>query len=88
MDINNGTVYAGRPIGNNPDLNALDCHANQYIHGAVEEHCTYNAHLDQHVKRKFSMSTPKELERSYICLWDIKLQSDHPMKFKAGVPSS
>eukprot|EP00957_Ditylum_brightwellii_P007701 581962-Ditylum_brightwellii.AAC.1 len=34
------------------------------------------------------MSTPKELERCYLCLWGIKLQSDHPMKFEAGVPSS
>eukprot|EP00957_Ditylum_brightwellii_P099828 7605798-Ditylum_brightwellii.AAC.1 len=33
------------------------------------------------------MSTPKELERSCLCLWDIKLQSDHPMKFEADVPT-
>eukprot|EP00957_Ditylum_brightwellii_P018696 1404595-Ditylum_brightwellii.AAC.1 len=34
------------------------------------------------------MNTLKELERSYLHPWDIKLQSDHPMKFEAGVLSS
>eukprot|EP00957_Ditylum_brightwellii_P034106 2585058-Ditylum_brightwellii.AAC.1 len=34
------------------------------------------------------MSTPKQLEKAYLRLWDPSIQREHPLRFEAGVPSS
>ena len=84
--LNDGTRYSKAPVGNAPELNALDSKCNRDIHCAVLEHSSYTAHLAQTDKQKFSVSTPLRQDSAYLRLWDPELQVTKGKD--AGVPSS
>eukprot|EP00957_Ditylum_brightwellii_P206457 15348502-Ditylum_brightwellii.AAC.1 len=83
--IISGTQYANAPTGNAPEFNALDSNCNCDIHCAVLEHVSHTAHLQNTDEWQFLVSTPKQMDSAYLCLWDPLLQSSH--SWEAGVPS-
>ena len=67
-NINAGTVYAGRPVGNTPEIMPLDSNLNKDIHEAVKTHSTYTNILDQKDPKKLvsqQQSTDKVLTVEY-----------------------
>ncbi len=80
-NINAGTVYAGRPVGNTPEIMPLDSNLNKDIHEAVKTHSTYTNTLDRKDPKKFSISTAKRGQSAYRRVWDPSFGPD------GGVPS-
>ena len=78
--------YKERIPGNQPELNALDSNCNQDVHSAANKHVTFTATAKKDDPWKFSLSTPKEMDRTYLQLFDPDLQ----VKFgwEPGIPSS
>jgi hypothetical protein len=63
-------AYAGRPVGNSPELMPWDCSLNQDLSTAVKQHIVYTASLPEDDERKFSMSTPKRGLSAYRRVYD------------------
>ena len=63
--LNEGTRYAGRPVGDSPELMPLDSTLNKDVDDAVKMHVAYISHLLNTDKRKFSMATPSKGIRAY-----------------------
>jgi hypothetical protein len=59
-------AYAGRPVGNSPELMPLDNSLNRDIHTAVQKHIAMTNTLDDDDSRKFSLSTPKKGTVAYL----------------------
>ena len=59
-------AYAGRPVGNSPELMPLDNSLNRDIHTAVQKHIAMTNTLDDNDSRKFSLSTPKKGTVAYL----------------------
>ena len=76
-------VYKNRVVGNHPYLMPLDAHLNQDLHSAHKYHCILTQDLDDDNANKFSMKTPKLMERGYLKLWE----PDQPGR-EEGCPSS
>jgi hypothetical protein len=60
--------YDGRPIGNMPEMQPLDCTLNKDGHDGVQSHCAATAHIpdDDSDPRTFSISTPARGNRAYF----------------------
>lgn len=61
--------YAGRPVGNSPELMPLDNSLNQDIHESVKTHVAATFHLSPDNEEKFSLSTPAQVIRAYERAW-------------------
>ena len=75
--MNDGTTYAGRPVGNSPEMMPLDCSLNKDVDCCVDRHIFATKHLYDSTKkvqdeRIFSMATPKEITRAYKRVWNPK----------------
>jgi len=68
--LNAGTDFAGKPVGNSPELMPLDCSLNKDLDDAVMRHILLSAHLKKDDERKFSLATIKSGARAYRLLWD------------------
>lgn len=79
--LNAGTVYAGRPVGNSPELMPWDCKLNADVLSQLNRHVLFTKHLPNDDARKFSLATPKQIDSCFIRLVD---QSEG---VNAGVPS-
>ena len=61
LDLNDGTTYACRPVGNRPEWMPLDNSLNNDIQLNFSLHCAITAHLDDSDPRKFSFATPSTI---------------------------
>ena len=70
MGCNDGTSFAGRPIGDSPEFNNLDSMLfADFVH-AMQRHCAATRMLDKNDARKFDMRTPLTIGRAVDRLWD------------------
>ena len=81
-DLNKGTPYANRVVGNHPHMMPLDEHLNQDLHNKVDVHTVLTKHLPDDDPLKFSKRTPDRMQRAYLKLWDPSLGPDE------GAPTS
>ena len=70
LDSNAGTCYAGRPVGNSPEMMPLDASLNKDVDDAVHSHIVFKNVLDADDPRKFSMSTPSRGSFAYRRVWN------------------
>ena len=84
--LNRGTSYENCIPGNAPEFNALDSSLNRNIHSVVLEHVLFTASFNKTDKQKFSVSTPRQQDSAYLCLWDPSLQLS--LGWDAGVTGS
>ena len=68
--------YAGRPVGNSPELMPLDYSLFQDLHMFVKIHVAATFHLPSNHADKFSYSTPKTIESAYRQCWTIVPSSE------------
>ena len=68
--------YAGRPVGDRPEVMAWDCHLNKYVDDAVAHHVSVTCNLtdddvaaDGH-KLQFSRATPSVQTQAYLRIMD------------------
>ena len=80
--LNAGTVYAGRPPGNSPELMPLDCRLNKDIDDCVTNHVSWTHLLPHSDPKKFDRSTPKRQSSAYLRCFDPSLGVN------AGCPTS
>ena len=69
-DLNSGTNYDGRPVGNTPELMPLDQSLNQDVHLCVGRHVAMTRGLDRDDPRCFGIDTPKQAFRAYSRVWE------------------
>jgi hypothetical protein len=62
LDLNKGTVFAGRPVGNSPELMPWDTSLNKDLKDQLKMHVMFTFSLHPDDPRKFTKSTPRELE--------------------------
>ena len=74
--------YGSRPVGNSPEFMAWDCSLNKDVDDALRRHVVATAHLDIKDPRKFSMRTPREIERAIFRLMDPAFSGEE------GVPTA
>ena len=77
LEINKGTVYENRPVGNSPEMMPLDSSLNKDHDDVVRFHMALTAHLSEEDPRKFSLSTPKRGASAYLCAWEGAPSSRH-----------
>ena len=68
-DLNKGTTYHNRPVGDSPEMMPLDCSLFNDLHEAANRHVSLTHLLHKDDPKKFSLATPKEISRSYCRLW-------------------
>lgn len=71
--LNAGTVYAGRPVGNSPEMMPLDSSLNKDLDDCVALHVTYCNHMvstDPGFDTRFSRSTSTLQDSTYGRLYD------------------
>ena len=78
--LQDGTTYAGRPVGNIPKFMPLDNILNRDILHFLRFHCVLSHFvLDGEVtdeedrNMRFSFSTPREIARGMKRIWDSKM---------------
>ena len=76
ININIGTRYANRPIGNSPEMMPLDTHCNKYLDDAVRRCIAMTTGLRNDDKRKFLMDTPTNGTRAYLRVWNSPVLKD------------
>ena len=83
--LQDGTPYAGRPVGNSPEFMPLDNSLNRDILHCLRIHFVFSRFVldaegtDQEERNmRFSFSTPREIARGMKRIWDSKM----------GTPSS
>ena len=69
-EINQGTIYEGRCVGNSPELMPLDNSLNRDLQLSHTYHCAVTAHLPDNDNRKFSLSTPLRIARGIKKIWE------------------
>jgi hypothetical protein len=62
--------YAGRPVGNSPELMPLDNSLFRDLRTSLNLHIGFTAHLPDTDERKYSKSTPKRIDQAIVRLWD------------------
>eukprot|EP00594_Rhizosolenia_setigera_P009623 CAMPEP_0178971686 /NCGR_PEP_ID=MMETSP0789-20121207/20476_1 /TAXON_ID=3005 /ORGANISM="Rhizosolenia setigera, Strain CCMP 1694" /LENGTH=494 /DNA_ID=CAMNT_0020658811 /DNA_START=594 /DNA_END=2078 /DNA_ORIENTATION=+ len=62
--------YWDRPVGNSPELCALDNSLNRDVHAAVESHVYFTQHVEPEDWRKFSFATYKTTTSAYLRIFD------------------
>ena len=80
-----GTPYAGRPVGNSPEFMPLDNSLNRDILNSLRFHCVLSRFVldgegtdEEERNMRFSFSIPKEIARGLKRIWESKM----------GTPSS
>jgi hypothetical protein len=68
--LNDGTPFAGRPVGNSPEIMAWDCSLNKDVDDAFIRHKALTQSLARDDPKKFCSSTPHRLTSSYSRLVD------------------
>ena len=80
-----GTPYAGRPIGNSPEFMHLDNSLNRDILHSFRFHCVLRRFLldgegtdKEERNMRFSYSTPNEITRVLKRIWESKMGTPSP----------
>ena len=73
FDLNKGTVFFGRPIGNHTEWMIWDDCLNKDVDDGVGYHVSLTSELAKDDKRKFDLSTPARQDRAYLRLLDPAL---------------
>ena len=83
--LQDGTPYAGRPVGNSPEFMPLDNSLNRHILHSLHFHCVLSRFVldgegtyEEDSNMRFSFSTPNEIARGLKRIWESKM----------GTPSS
>ena len=83
--LQNGTPYAGRPVGNSPEFMPLDNNLNRDILHYLRFHCVLSRFVidgegtdEEERNMQISFSTPREIARGMKRIWESKM----------GTPSS
>eukprot|EP00957_Ditylum_brightwellii_P049184 3731706-Ditylum_brightwellii.AAC.1 len=63
-----------KAVCNASKLNGFDSNCNRDIHCAANKHFTFASNLEKTDERKISVSTPNQMNSSYLCVWDPVLQ--------------
>ena len=63
INLNGGTTYFGRPVGNSPEFMPLDNELNNDIQQSLSLHYAITLELDDYDEKKFSMRTPNEISK-------------------------
>ena len=84
--LQDGTPYAGCPVGNSPDFMPLDNSLNRDILHSLPFNCVLSCFVldgevtDEEVRNiRFSFSTPKEITRGLKRIWESK-KWEHPLQ--------
>ncbi|KAG9416880.1 hypothetical protein AC1031_001272 [Aphanomyces cochlioides] len=75
-ELNKGTVYEGRPIGNSPELMPWDCSLNKDVDDSFHLHRVMTLALPSDSPYKFCSSTPGRLDSAYMRLIEAVPTSD------------
>ena len=67
-ELNAGTIYTGRPVGNSPEFIPQDNILNAEVKWLHYYHCVVTNKFDDKDTRKLSMETPKLIARGIIFL--------------------
>jgi hypothetical protein len=70
LELNKGTWYEGRPVGNSPELMPLDASLNKDVDDAVHRHIGWTNTLAEEHPEKFSMATPSKGSFAYRRVWN------------------
>lgn len=70
LGLNNGTTYAGRPVGNSPEMMPWDCSLNKDVDDVFLQHVAWTSNLSETDPKKFSKSTPGRQDHGYLRLLD------------------
>ena len=62
--------YAGRMVGNSPELNPLDNSGFRDLRCAIALNVAATWHLPKNHNLKFSLATPGEITRAFLRIWD------------------
>ena len=76
-DLNKGTIFWGRPVGNSLEFMPLDNSLNRDVIMCHRYYCTVTYHLHNDDKRTFSLLTP----------WSIAQRIKWVMQHESGCPS-
>ena len=71
VGLNENTLYHSHPPGNSPELNLLDCTLFKDLDDRLNQHILMTHNLPDNDPKKFSLSTPRRLMRSYQRVWDV-----------------
>ena len=78
--LQDGTPYAGRPVGNSPEFMPLDNSINRDILNSLRFHCVLGRFVldgegtdEEERNIRFSFSTPKEIARGLKRIWESKM---------------
>ena len=69
-NLNAGTPYHGRPVGNSPEFMPLDNSLNYDLQVSHRHHCAVTAHLPEGDPRKHSLSTPRRITVGLKKIWE------------------
>jgi hypothetical protein len=76
MELNAGTKFEGRPMGNSPEMMPLDCSCNNDLHNGSERHKFLTIKLDSDDPLKFCLSTPLRGFNTYARVWNVPKTRD------------
>lgn len=77
-DLNKGTPYHGRPVGNLPEFMPLDNLLNYNLQLSHKHHCAVTAHLEDTNPRKHSLSTLKRIFNGVKKIWEHEIGAPSP----------
>jgi hypothetical protein len=90
LDVNAGTCYQGRPIGNSPEMMPLDASLNKDVDDGVHSHIVFTNGLAPDNPQKFCMTTPVRGSFAYRRVWNspVIAGSESGEIDPGGTPSS
>jgi hypothetical protein len=73
FDLNKGTDFFGRPVGNHPEWMPWDDCLNKDVDDGAGYHVTLTSTLSSNDQKKFDLSTPPRQDHAYMRIFDPKL---------------
>lgn len=70
LGLNEGTVFANRPVGNSPEMMPWDCSLNKDVDDLFIQHKAWTNSLPESNPKRFSKSTPARQDHGYLRLLD------------------
>ena len=77
-DVNVGTKYNGRCVGNSPEFMPLDNSLNNDLQVSHRYHCAVTAHLPKDDPRKHTLATPKRITDGLKKIWENPVGAPNP----------
>ena len=85
--LQDGTPYAGRPVGNIPEFMPLDNSLNRDIFKSLQIHSVLSRYIldgeetdEEESSMCFSYSTPRENDRGLKRIWDSKMGTHYSVR--------